>query len=76
MLVAELDLELKVLETTSVLAVNLMAVVDPAEFDVNLMVPRVRLKWGINLGANLTVMGSLGELLVGMIVLYLLESQG
>ena len=76
MLVAELDLELKVLETTSVLAVNLMAVVDPAEFDVNLMVPRVRLKWGINLGANLTVMGSLGELPVGMIVLYLLESQG
>ena len=76
MLVAELDLELKVLVTTSVLAVNLMAVVEPAEFDVNLMAPRVRLKWGINLGANLTVMGSLGELPVGMIVLYLLESQG
>ena len=76
MLVEELDLESKVLATAGVLGVNLMAVLEPAEFDVNLMAPKVRVQWGVNLGAGLTVMGSLGELPVGMIVLYLLESQG
>jgi len=67
-------LESKIL--AGVLAVNLMAVVVPDEFDVNLMAPRVQVYWGVNLGASLTVMRSLGELSVGMIVLYLLESQG
>ena len=41
MLVEELDLESKVLATAGVLGVNLMAVLEPAEFDVNLMAPRV-----------------------------------
>ena len=76
MLVAELDLEPKIQATAGVLAVNLMAVVEPAEFDVSLMAPMVQVQWGVNLGASLTLMGSLGELPVGMIVLYLLESQG
>ena len=42
MLVEELDLESKVLATAGVLAANLMPVVEPAEFDVNLMAQRVR----------------------------------
>ena len=76
MLVAELDLEPKIRVTAGVLAMNLMAVVEPAEFDVSLMALIVQVQWGVNLSASLAVMVSLGELFVGMIVLYLLESQG
>jgi phosphotransferase system glucose/maltose/N-acetylglucosamine-specific IIC component len=79
MLLAELDLELKILAMAGVFdvnltevaqpaefGVNLTGVAQPAEFGVNLMGPRVPVQPGLHMGASLMV----------MTVLYLLESKG